>query len=259
MKRLVWMLCCLMGAVGCAHKTSAPAAVVNGQELITSSDESADHRRARIRTELAAAYLQRGQAEVALDEAKLALAASEAYVPAHVVKALAYMALSRPDLARLSLDRALALAPRDLDVLMNDAWWSCGQGLTDAALAGFERALTAGAGGRAWLGQAICSARAGREADPMFARAYALAPRDEQVVTAWAEYASARSDWARVHELLSPFNAGASANAKSLWMQAQAYRKQGQGQMAKALSQRLLAAFPDSPEAQTLRQEQAHD
>lgn len=245
--------------VACAQPSPVQSTGEATQDLVTRSDESAHHRRARIRTELATGYLQRGQAEVALDEAKLALGALETYVPAHMVKALAYMALNRADLARVSLDRALALAPADVDVLINDAWWYCGQGQTTQALAGFDRALVAGAGPRAWLGKGVCTARSGGDATPWFERAYALAPRDAQVLTAWAEYATQHQDWAKTHELLTPFNAGLRATASTLSLQAQAYRQQGDLPRARALQRRLLAAYPDSAEAQTLRQERGHD
>lgn len=252
----VWaVLVGVLWLAACAPMPPQTAERASPAEVVTASDESNAHRRARIRTELATAYLQRGQVNVALDEAKLALQAADDYAPAHMVKALAYMALARPELARPELDLALRLAPQDASVLLNDAWWHCGQENYDQALSGFERARQHGAGARAWLGEAVCSARAGDDATAAFAQAHALAPRDALVVETWSAYALARQDWGRVHEVLTPFNASAQASAQSLWLQASAYHQQGQRAQAQRLAQRLTRTFADSPQAAQLKRE----
>lgn len=256
--RALGLWAALSGALwlgACAPMPPQAATPDSPTEVVTASDESSAHRRARIRTELAAAYLQRGQAHVALDEAKLALQAADDYAPAHTVKALAYMALARPELARPELDRALNLAPNDASVLLNDAWWHCGQAQYQQAAEGFERARQHGAGARAWLGQGVCAARAGEDATPAFAEAHAQAPHDALVVEAWAAYAVAQQDWGRVHEVLTPFNASARATAQSLWLQASAYHQQGQRAQAQRLAQRLTRTFADSPQAAQLKRE----
>lgn len=257
--RGLMVLGALAGLVACAAPRGGAADSVAAADITTASDESPQHRRARIRTELAVAYLQRGQAQVALDEAKQALTALATYAPAHLVKALAYMALERPELARVALDQALALSPNDLDVILNDAWWYCAQARYDSALVRFDAALQRGGAARAWLGKAVCGARSGTDATAAFEQAYALAPRDAQVVETWAQYALDRRQWNRVHELLTPHNASPQVSAQSLWLQAQAHRQQGQRSAMQALAQRLIAAFPDSPQAAQVKRESWHE
>jgi type IV pilus assembly protein PilF len=238
-----------LSLAGCA--SSAPQTLTE-QDVLTQSDESPEHRRARIRTELASAYLQRGQATVALDEVKLALQASTTYAPAHQLKGLAYMALGRPELAQSSFDTALRLAPNDVDLLHNVAWLHCSGRDYTQAQEWFDRALEAGAGARSWLGKALCEQRSqGPRANHYFAQAYALAPRDPQVVVGWAELAWAQSDWARVHELLQPYNLTEGVTAQTLWLQTKALHQMGESVQAQRTGNRLRALFGDSAQAKS--------
>lgn len=257
MKRLLMALC-LAAEVGCTAMSSADL-TAQGHLSEAVVDDSTAFRRAQVRTELASAYLERGLPQAGLDESQRALRALPTHVPAQLTQALAHMAMGRENAAREALDEALRLAPDDMDALLIDAWWHCGQRHYVQAVQGFERARVQGAGGRAWLGQAVCTARSGGDADAAYARAYALAPRDPLVVQSWARYAQARGDWLRVHTLLTPFNASEQVSAVSLWLQAEAYRLQGERPQAKALAQRVWSGFPDSPQAASLKQEAGYE
>ena len=240
---VVWAL----GLTACASHTTETSSI----DVVTPSDEPTAHRRARLRVELASAYLQRGQADVALDEAKQSLHALATYAPAHQVKGLAYMALGQPVLAKRSFDEALQLAPDDADLLHNMGWWYCGQGDYAAADGWFDRALKQGAGARTWLGKALCAQRGQNpQAAAYFAQAYALSPSDPQVVLGWAEYAWGHNDGERVHAVLAPFNDTAAATASSLWLHAKALHRLGDTALAERAGQRLKASFPNSPQAQ---------
>lgn len=236
-----------LGLTGCAGSVYQAS---SQPDVVTASDEAPEHRRARIRTDLASGYLQRGQAEVALDEVKLALQAAGDYAPAHQVKGLAYMALEQPALAKVSFDAAMKLTPLDPDLLHNIGWWHCAARDYAQADLWFDRALDQGAGSRSWLGKALCAQR-GRnaQAEDYFSRAYALAPRDPQVVMAWAMFASERSRWSQVHALLDPFNSTELVSAQSLWMQAKALHHMGESEQARNVGQRLSTDFAVSAQA----------
>lgn len=235
----------------------APLPVVQG--AAESGDRGHALRRAAIHTELGGAYLQRGQASVALQEAQAALRAKADHVPALVLEALAYMALDQSASAKRSLDAALTLAPHDPYALLNRAWWHCAKADYEQALNGFELARVAGVGSDAWLGTAVCTARAGREAGAAFARAAQLAPNDVRLTVAWAQYASEAGRWARVHELLEPINAGPRVSQRSLQLQAMAYQAQGQADVARQLMQRAQDISPESPPVASMQQELWHD
>src|SRR5947209_203818 len=81
--------------------------------------------RARIHTELAGAYYQRGNLGVALAEARTAISADSGYAPAYNVLGLVYGDLREKDLAEEAFERALRLNPNDPDTNHNYAWFLC--------------------------------------------------------------------------------------------------------------------------------------
>jgi type IV pilus assembly protein PilF len=97
--------------------------------------------RARVRTELAALYYQRGNMNVALEELRLAVDADSSYATAHGMFGLVYMELKENELAQASFARALSLAPDDPDINHNYGWFLCQTGREPAATAYFDRAL----------------------------------------------------------------------------------------------------------------------
>lgn len=76
------VLALLILQTGCASNGSANNQSSAG-DIMTSSDMTDTRRRAIIRLQLAAGYLERGQFEVALDEVKRAISADPAYSVAY--------------------------------------------------------------------------------------------------------------------------------------------------------------------------------
>lgn len=255
MRSCLALVVMVWGLMACAHPPQAQGlAVAHPPDRVTASDETPQARRARLHTELAYGYLARGQASVALDEAKLALRAESTYAPAWQVKFLAYQALAEPGLAMATLQQGLAQAPGDAALRLQHAGWLCLRDGT-AALAAFDLAIDAGAGAAAWLGKARCIDRQGGDAAAALARARDQYPHDASIVLAWASYAAERQQWAQAHALLNPLNVGAAASAASLWLQADVYRRQGLDDQARLLQQRVREHFPNASEAARLRQE----
>lgn len=137
---LVLVACALAGLLGgCA---SGPAAGGSGKaELATSSDQSADQKRAAIRMQLAVGYYQQGQLDVALDEIKQALQADPALADAYGVRALIYMGMGQLGLADDNFQRALKLAPQHADLSNNYGSFLCQNGRAAESIAYFETAL----------------------------------------------------------------------------------------------------------------------
>lgn len=131
----------------------------------TEFDQTPSRRLALIRLELADAYLQRGQAMVALDEVKQALLLSPELPAAWTLRGLAYLQLGDEVRARESFDGALARAPDDGDALHNRGWLMCQQAKADEAQALLRRALSRPGyrnADRTWLALAACQERAGQ-------------------------------------------------------------------------------------------------
>ena len=88
-------------------------------------EKAGARERARVHTELAGAYYQRGNLGVALSEARIAVDADSGYAPAYSMLAVVYGDLKEPDLAEDAYQRALRINPNDPDVNHNYAWFLC--------------------------------------------------------------------------------------------------------------------------------------
>ena len=138
--------CCLAGFLAaCAGGPGGSAGFSSGgsgkAELATSSDQTADQKRAAIRLQLASGYYQQGQLEVALDEVKRAILAEPGNAEAYGVRALIYMDMGEPGLAEDNFKRALALAPQNADLSNNYGSFLCQNGRAAQSLAYFDAAL----------------------------------------------------------------------------------------------------------------------
>ena len=81
--------------------------------------------RARLHTDLAAGYYERGQMDVALDELNIAVGLDPNYAPAYNIYGLVYSVLGDASKAEQNFSRALLLAPNDSDIHHNWGWYLC--------------------------------------------------------------------------------------------------------------------------------------
>jgi type IV pilus assembly protein PilF len=160
---------------GCVSQTTIENKVPDNTTL---NDPS---QRAQIRTELAAAYYQRGQMAVALDEAKTAVKHQPNYAPAHNMLGLIHMELREDALATAAFEQAMRLAPNDSDILNNYGWFICQRGDPQRSMTYFQAALKNPlytTPQRAYLNAGICAKLAGNlpEAERNFRVALQLQP-----------------------------------------------------------------------------------
>lgn len=234
-------------------------------EIRTDSDQSSAERRARVRLELASAYFERGQANTALDEIKLALAAKPDLAEAFNLRGLIYASLGELPLAEQSFQRALQLAPRDGDTLHNYGWYLCQQRRFDDAEVQFNAALAApqyAEGPRTLMARGVCQARAGRwlEAERHLGRAFELDPASPGIAFAYAEVLYQRGEYERARFYVRRINSQADqSNAQTLWLAARIERRIGNMSGVGDFARQLRERFPDSPEAQRLLRGQFDD
>lgn len=225
------------------------------REPRTASDLTDADRRARVRLELAAAYLARGQSETALDEVKLALQARADLPEAFDLRGLVYASLGQPRLAEESFQRALQLAPRSADTLHNYGWVLCQQQRYAEADALFQRALEQPQGTqrlRTLGAQGVCLARSGRlpDAERVLSRAYELDPSNPAMAFNLAEVLYRRGEFDRARFYIRRVNAvSGQVNAQTLWLAARIERRLGDLRGEQAMGRQLLERFPQSPEA----------
>src|SRR5256885_315969 len=98
----------LFGCAGGPLSGALPGETDSGAVI---GEVAGGRERARIHTELAGSYYQRGNLGVALSEARIAIAADSGYAPAYNVLGLVYGDLREKDLAEEAFERSLRFNP----------------------------------------------------------------------------------------------------------------------------------------------------
>jgi type IV pilus assembly protein PilF len=250
---MVWVCA---GLSACASKSdSGPGSPHT--DMVTESDETDVRKRARLRLELAVGYFEQGQTNVALDELKQSLAADPNFADAFNLRGLIYMRLGDPRLAEDSFRRALAISPRDPNILHNYGWMLCQQARYPESQQALAQAIAAPQyAGRAksWMAQGLCQVRAGQrpEAELSLQRSYELDPANPITGYNLASLLYQRGDFTRAQFYARRINNSEMANAESLWLGIKVERRmenrdavqQLAGQLRKRFAQsRELAAF----------------
>ncbi|MFM8900862.1 MAG: type IV pilus biogenesis/stability protein PilW [Burkholderiales bacterium] len=246
------LLLCLGLLGGCAQKGAGSSDL---KDKVTESDEPDNARRARVRLELASAYFERGQMNVALDEVKLALAADPNLGPAFNLRGLIYGSMGEHALAEDSFRRALQINPRDVDTMQNWGWYLCQRQRHAEADNLFRQALVSPQNqqvSRTLLTQGICQARAGdlSAAEATLQRAFEIDAGNPSIAVNLAEVLYRRGDFERARFQMRRINAVREiANPQTLWLAMRIERKLGNAQGVATLGQQLRDRFPESPQA----------
>lgn len=212
-------------------------------------------RVAKARLELAGLYLGRGQANVALEEIKRALAAKPDMPEAYNLFGLVYATLGDTAQAESSFQRALQLAPQDGDTMHNYGWFLCQQRRWADSDAQFAAALQQPAyrePARTLMAMGVCQARAGRwqDAERALARAFELDPGNPVVAYNLSDVLLHRGELQRARFYIARLNGQPElVSAQSLWLAARIERRMGNVQGVQDFGRKLQERFPESNEA----------
>jgi len=247
--------CLAVGAAalgGCAHQAGLDSGV-GAAEPVSASGDTDVRRRARIRLELAANYLQMGQTGVALEEVQQALATDPSYADAYHLRGLVYMALADLQGAEDSLKRAQAMRPNYPDIMHNYGWLQCQRQQYAQANQLFERALaspTYASRSKTLMSQGLCYQRAGQvaEAEKTLLRAYEIDAGNPLVGYQLASILLAREEPKRAQFYIRRVNNGEFSNAASLWLGVKVERALGDSVAMRQLGEQLHKRFPDAKE-----------
>ena len=240
---------------GCAGKPgSAPGAASGRGEIMTESDEPDVRKRARIRLELAANYFQQGQTSVALDELKQALVTDPTYADAYNLRGLVYMRMNDNALAEDSFRRAMALNPRDGDVLHNYGWLLCQQKRYSESITLFGRAIAMSqyAGqAKTLMTQGICQISAGQaaEGERSLSQSYELDAGNPITGYHLSRALFQRGDLPRAQFYIRRVNNSDLARAETLWLGIKVERSLGNREAMLQLADQLKKRFGQSREA----------
>ena len=231
-----------------------PSNAPNAAAIVTESDETNARKRAKLRIELAIGYFQQGQTTVALDEIKQALAADPTFADAYNLRGLVYMRLDDAPAAEDSFRRAIALNPREPNVLHNYGWLLCQQNRYADAQQQFSAALAVSSyadRAKTLMTQGICQLRAGQraEAERSLTQAYELDAANPVIGYNLASVLAQREEWSRAQFYIRRVNNSPSASAETLWLGIKIERQLNNREAIAQLAGQLQRRFPQSREA----------
>jgi len=123
---------------------------------------------AKVHTELAALYYERGQLGIALGEVEQALKADRDYAPAYNVRGLIHMTLREYQEADEDFRHGLSLDSADSEMHNNYGWFLCQRGREKESIPHFMSALKNplySTPERAYLNAGLCSRKIGNDSD----------------------------------------------------------------------------------------------
>lgn len=225
----------------------------DGSGIVTDSDEPEVRRRARLRLELAMGYYEQDKINIALDEIKQSLVNDPNYADAYNVRGLIYLRLNDLGLAEDSFRRALAINPKDSNVLHNYGWLMCQQSRWPEAVQAFGQAIeNPNYGGRAktWMTQGLCQIKAGKSSDAeySFGKSFELDAANPITGYNLALLLYQRGDFIRSQFYIRRLNNGPLANSESLWLGIKIERRLGNRTVVDQLAGQLRNRFPKSHE-----------
>jgi len=214
--------------------------------------------RARIHTELAGAYYQRGNLGVALAEARTAISADSGYAPAYNILGLVYGDLREKDLAEEAFERSLRLNPNDPDANHNYAWFLCENKREEEAIRYFLLAVRHplyATPQKSYAMAALCAMRKNNERDAYdyLERALKLDPNYYPALINLAQLKYRRGELDAARNLTGRYNKLAEPTAESLWLALRIERKLGDSSSVTSYANQLRRRFPGSREYQELQ------
>jgi len=242
---------------GCAGREPAPSA-----DTGTMAGDPGDPRnRARVHTELAAGYYERGSMGVALEELRQATAADSSYAPAYGLYGMVYMELRENTQAQDSFERALRIAPTDPDINHNYGWFLCQSGREKESVRYFMQAVKNplyAAPWRSYSAAGVCSLRTNntKEAEDYFQRALKLDPDEPASLLKLGEIRYRQGNNEEARKLVARHNKLVSPTPESLWLALRIERRLGQRVAEQSYANQLRRRFPGSPEYQSLQRGQ---
>ena len=241
----------------CASKGPAPQQAPAPDPTPVKAEKATPQERARIRTELAAGYYQRGQMDIALEELGNAKALDPTYPKIYNIYGLVYAMLGEKAKAEESFRQALSLAPDDTAIRENWGAFLCGTGRAKEAMPEFLQVLKDPLYKTpeiALINAGKCSAALGdtKAAEEYLRRALTVSPGNAIAAynLALIAYREKRNGEARAW--MRPVMQQQSPSPAALYLGACIERRQGDREAERSYESQLKNRWPDSQEAKAL-------
>lgn len=222
-----------------------------------SASGSDPRNRAKIHTELGAAYFQAGNPAVALEHLAIALSVDSSFHQAYSVRGLVYGSLKENAKAEADFQRALRIAPNDPEVNNNYGWFLCDSGRERQSIAYFLNALKSPLYETPDLAYANAGSCALKSGDLDGAQHYLLQAlqlsRDGGLVArlqlAKLFYQRGNLEESRIY-ISDVLKQMAAPTAEALWLAIRIERRLGNRQAEGGFAAQLRGRHPTSPEYQ---------
>jgi type IV pilus assembly protein PilF len=237
-----------------AMETAASSATDPGAII---GDVSPPRERARVHTELAAAYYERGNMGVALEELRIALAADSNYASAYNILGLVHMDLKEYPQAQQSFERGLRITPNDPDINHNYGWFLCQSGREELSLRYFLAAIKNPLYPTPQKSYTLAGACALRKGDQNLARDYfelalRLDPNLPLALVNLAQIKYRAGELSEARRLVGRFNQVVEPTAESLWLGVRIEHRLGERAAEAKQAAELRRRFPGSKEHEDL-------
>jgi type IV pilus assembly protein PilF len=251
------LLAMLLGALIVAGCASQPSALELKPATDTTGTEGDERTRARLRTELAGGYFERGNMNVALEEVNLALRADPGYGPAYNVAGLIYMALREDRLAEQNFTQALRINSQDSDANHNYGWFLCQRKREQEGIKYFMAAVRNPlyqTPERSYFNAGVCARSAGdiAAAEDYLLNALRARPGYAPALYPLAEIAYTRGNYPAARNYLGDLTRVMAPSAEVLWLGVRVERKLGDRNSEDSYALQLRNTFPNSNEARAL-------
>ena len=228
-----------------------------GSNVGTAIADSESRQRARAFTDLAAAYFNRGQYKIALDELRKAITVDNQFGPAYNIYGLIYMDLAEDKLAEENFRRAIELNRNDSEARTHFGWFLCTRGKYDEGLEQFRAAIRNPLYEKPELAMAHAGQCAELKGDLALAeanltRSLKLQPDNPSTLLKMAGLVYRQNRLAEAQRLLARHAELSPPTAESLWLGVNLERKLGDRAQEAAYGLQLRKRFPDSVEARRL-------
>ena len=257
------LLCISAGLIlmGCTQGMLRPDGEDSTGSLGETRTEEQGTRSGDIYVQLAIAYMQSGQMDIALQQAKKALMVNPKNAAAHDVIALIYDRLGESQAAERHYKTAVGMEPQNSYILNAYGTFLCKQGRYEEAVAKFDAALANPlyrTPELAYTNAGICVGQEGdaQRSEDYLRKALETNPRFPTALVEMAKLKLQQGRYTSAREYVLRFSRASGHTAESLWVGIQAARKVGDWNMASSYLLQLNSNFPDSKEAQLARESQ---
>lgn len=220
----------------------------------TGGQEGSDEEAARVNTQLAAAYLNRGDVDLAMEKVDRALEQDGDYAEAYLVKGMILARAEEYDDADDYYRRAARLGKGNATVQNNVAAYLCRRGhlgdgeqmfLDVARMPTYSRPAVA------YTNAGLCAKRVPdtERAERHFRRALELEPSYGQALWQMAELSLEKKDYLPARAFLQRLEGVRALGPDGLWLGVRIERALGDEAAERRYASILLRDFPESPEA----------